>query len=169
MAKKILIGLVIVLAGVAIFFKFSGDNDSKEITQDSEIVVDSSEIIEPNSSSEQKNDYKESEKEVEDMVMTFAQNWVKHDSIDERHNSVKEFLTEECIKKKGIDATVSADLASNGEIETVAKDVENDNRYLAFGSTSISGVRQFVYFTITLSEDEFKIADFTVDYVENGY
>lgn len=90
-------------------------------------------------------------------LLSFGTNYLNYKSIDERNQSLKEFMTEDSFVKSGMNATTNADFTSEGKVETIYSDMKNKNHYLLTCKVSARGYEQTLYLVVDTVEENGKI------------
>lgn len=112
-------------------------------------------------------DYEIDEEKAMEMLSSFGKRWVNYRSIDERNSSVRNYLTEDCIKENSIDVPVSVAVEATGEITQIFKSMEEDNAFVLFGTEETKGSLLTIVLTVHLAGDH--IDSFVVQYVRQAY
>lgn len=180
--KKISI-VFIVLAVVG--FALSGCNHAKKESKQTEATTTIKEKKETNETKTSTDLSKEVAKVVEkkaketdfkksqtySFLKNFGNNWLNYTSIRERNQSVRDYMTDECIKANAIDAEIHTEFDATGKINDVYQSLDNENSYSIFGVEESKGNRLLIVLLVDTVEEnnELKISKLTVNYIRQAY
>ena len=96
------------------------------------------------------------------MLLEFGNNFLNFNSLKERNQSVKEYMTKKCQEDNGINVDLNAEFQSKGQIIRVFQDTEEKNLYALLGEEESRGMKDDVLFVIKLVEEDgqYKIDNF---------
>lgn len=96
------------------------------------------------------------------MLLAFGNKFLNFNSLKERNQSVKEYMTEKCQEENGINVDLDAKFRSIGKIIKVFKDTDSENQYALLGEEDSRGVKNEVLFVVQLVEEDgqYKIDNF---------
>lgn len=96
------------------------------------------------------------------MLLAFGNKFLNFNSLKERNQSVKEYMTEKCQEENGINVDLDAKFRSVGKIIKVFQDTDSENQYALLGEEDSRGVKNEVLFVVQLMEEDgqYKIANF---------
>lgn len=109
------------------------------------------------------------EAEIETMLQDFSTKWVNFDDIYKRNQSVRNYLTDNCIKENTIDVDPNVSYECKGSISSIARDIANDHRFIVTGSEEMNGYTNDFVLIIALDAENIKIDAITTWYVRTGY
>lgn len=114
------------------------------------------------------NDSEEQERKNETFLTNFAENWTNFHSIEERNQSVKDFLSEKAIHNNGIDAKLTVEFESKGEVKKIAKvnDEKRDNYMILVDEKARDEVNTMLI-EATIKQNQ--IEDFNTRYVDSEF
>ncbi|EOW1884962.1 EF0163 family protein [Enterococcus hirae] len=140
----------------------------KQVAEESTRLTQSTSIVEEKEQNFQGFETQETEKQVIDpkkMLLDFGNHFLNFDSLQERNQSVKAYMTEKCQEENGINVDLNAEFKSVGKIEEVFQDVEDSQIYALLGYENSRGVKNEVFFVMKLVEEngEYKIDSFRYD------
>lgn len=131
-----------------------------------------------NSSQNSKNDYSEAretveavqnDKNVTELLKKFGQNWINYQSIYQRNQSVKQLLTEECIKENGIDSNPNVEVTSIGQLLSINKNIDDSREYVLAGLEKSGDKDQTILMKVTVADEEVKITKLKIYYIISGF
>ncbi|MET1995588.1 EF0163 family protein [Enterococcus faecium] len=103
---------------------------------------------------------------IHQLLQNFGKHWLNYDSIYQRNQSVRDWLTEEAIENYSIDFDPKVEFESSGKITLITQSMFNENSYLVMGEESARGSWNKVIIELELIEDEDpKINHMTVNYM----
>lgn len=179
---KLLFALLVIVAGSLLFyfgqdiqqFVFQNDDNSEnealieELTQkNQQLEVQLQEIqkslIEAQEipSEMQSND----DGERIELLKDFGHKWVNYDSVYERNQSIREYLTEKAIEDNAIDVDPHADFEGVGAIESISRKIGNTDKYILVGSEKTRGQESILIIEVEFAENENEIDSIRVYYV----
>lgn len=96
------------------------------------------------------------------MLLAFGNKFLNFNSLKERNQSVKEYMTEKCQEENGINVDLDAKFRSVGKIVKVFQDTDNEKQYALLGEEDSRGVKNEVLFVVQLIEEDgqYKIDNF---------
>lgn len=96
------------------------------------------------------------------MLLAFGNKFLNFNSLKERNQSVKEYMTEKCQEENGINVDLDAKFRSIGKIVKVFQDTDNEKQYALLGEEDSRGVKNEVLFVVQLIEEDgqYKIDNF---------
>lgn len=165
--KKIVL-ICCVLSGLILF---TGCKNSSGNSKPQEESSTASEEIETIQSTNLREKYSFSNEDIPSFLREFGSKFVNFSSIDSRNESVKKYLTEECISANGMNQSVNADFQSKGEITSVYKQTESTGNYLIIGTENMKNNQSTIVIEAetTTENDEVKISKLTVNYMRQAY
>lgn len=104
------------------------------------------------------------EKRIE-LLKDFGHKWVNYDSVYERNQSIRDYLTEKSIEENAIDVDPHADFEGVGEIKSISRKVGSTDKYILVGSEKTRGQESILMIEVEFAEDEDKIDVIRVYYV----
>ncbi|EOS7785749.1 hypothetical protein FAD87_RS09460 [Enterococcus hirae] len=142
--------------------------EMKQAVEETTQSTSSTSIVEEKEQDFQEFKTEETEKQVTDpkkMLEDFGNHFLNFDSLQERNQSVKAYMTEKCQEENGINVELNAEFKSVGKIEEVFQDVEDSQIYALLGYENSRGVKNEVFFVMKLVEEngEYKIDSFRYD------
>ena len=95
------------------------------------------------------------------MLVAFGNKFLNFNSLKERNQSVKEYMTEKCQEENGINVDLDAKFRSVGKIVKVFQDTDSE-KYALLGEEDSRGVKNEVLFVVQLVEEDgqYKIDNF---------
>ncbi|EMF0094439.1 hypothetical protein O1F49_002668 [Enterococcus hirae] len=147
---------VILLSLLAVLF-LSGCHKKEEKTVEETNTNQSTMVLEDKTT--------ETSKEPENprpMLLAFGNKFLNFNSLKERNQSVKEYMTEKCQEENGINVELNAEFRSVGKIISVFQDIEEPNQYVLLGEEESRGVKNDLLFVVHLVEEngQYKIDNF---------
>ncbi|MDN5811195.1 MAG: hypothetical protein L0K54_09190 [Tetragenococcus koreensis] len=128
--------------------------------QVSNLENDLSEATDPNSNNEDK------EKANKKLLTDLAENWTNFQSINERNQSVKEFLSEKAIEENGLDSNPHVEFDSEGKIEEIAKtDDESQQSYIVLVEETARGQERTLLIEAVIQDS--KVNTFNANYIDD--
>lgn len=99
------------------------------------------------------------------MLLAFGNKFLNFNSLKERNQSVKEYMTEKCQEENGINVDLDAKFRSIGKIVKVFQDTDNEKQYALLGEEDSRGVKNEVLFVVQLIEEDgqYKIDNFSYE------
>lgn len=96
------------------------------------------------------------------MLVAFGNKFLNFNSLKDRNQSVKEYMTEKCQEENGINVDLDAKFCSVGKIVKVFQDTDNEKQYALLGKEDSRGVKNEVLFVVQLVEEDgqYKIDNF---------
>ncbi|WP_341352403.1 EF0163 family protein [Enterococcus hirae] len=96
------------------------------------------------------------------MLLAFGNKFLNFNSLKERNQSIKEYMTEKCQEENGINVDLDAKFRSVGKIIKVFQDTDSGNQYALLGEEDSRGVKNEVLFVVQLMEEDcqYKIDNF---------
>ncbi|EMF0574961.1 hypothetical protein NGC20_13495 [Enterococcus hirae] len=96
------------------------------------------------------------------MLLAFGNKFLNFNSLKERNQSVKEYMTEKCQEENGINVDLDAKFRSVGKIVKVFQDTDSEKQYALLGEEDSRGVKNEVLFVVQLIEEDgqYKIDNF---------
>ena len=96
------------------------------------------------------------------MLLAFGNKFLNFNSLKERNQSVKEYMTEKCQEENGINVDLDAKFRSVGKIVKVFQDTDSEKQYALLGEEDSRGVKNEVLFVVQLVEEDgqYKIDNF---------
>lgn len=114
------------------------------------------------------NDSEEQERKNETFLTNFAENWTNFSSIEERNQSVKDFLSEKAIHDNGIDAKLNVEFVSKGEVKKIAKvNDEKQDKYMLLVDEKARGEANTMLIEATIKQNQ--VEDFNARYVDSEF
>lgn len=179
---KLLFALLVVVACSLLFyfgqdiqqFVFRNDDDSEnvelieELTQkNQQLEVQLQEIQKSFIEAQETASETQTEDDGEriELLKDFGHKWVNYDSIYERNQSIKDYLTEKAIEDNAIDVDPHADFEGVGEIESISRQTGNSDKYILVGNERTRGQESILIIEVEFAEDEDKIDVIRVYYV----
>ncbi|GEN21983.1 hypothetical protein LAC02_52640 [Ligilactobacillus acidipiscis] len=108
-------------------------------------------ISEPQTDSNEEKADKIKEK---DILESFVDAYVNFHSIDDRNQSVMNFVTEDCQKENALDIEVHADFDSTGMIERSYKDLTDPDSFIVVGKEESRGASHEFLMKVHFSDDK---------------
>lgn len=147
---------VILLSLLTVLF-LSGCHKKEEKTVEETTTSQSTMVLEDKTT--------EASKEPENprpMLLAFGNKFLNFNSLKERNQSVKEYMTEKCQEENGINVDLDAKFRSVGKIVKVFQDTNNEKQYALLGEEDSRGVKNEVLFVVQLVEEDgqYKIDNF---------
>lgn len=179
---KLLFALLVVVACSLLFyfgqdiqqFVFRNDDDSEnvelieELTQkNQQLEVQLQEIQKSFIEAQETASETQTEDDGEriELLKDFGHKWVNYDSIYERNQSIKDYLTEKAIEDNAIDVDPHADFEGVGEIESISRQTGNSDKYILVGNERTRGQESILIIEVEFAQDEDKIDVIRVYYV----
>lgn len=100
-----------------------------------------------------------------ELLKDFGHKWVNYDSVYERNQSIREYLTVTAIDENAIDVDPHADFEGVGEIESISRQTGNVDKYILVGNEKTRGQESILMIEVELAENEDKIDVIRVYYV----
>lgn len=114
------------------------------------------------------NDSEEQERKNETFLTNFAENWTNFSSIEERNQSVKDFLSEKAIHDNGIDAKLNVEFVSKGEVKKIAKvSDEKQDKYMVLVDEKARDEANTMLIEATIKQNQ--VEDFNARYVDSEF
>ena len=107
--------------------------------------------------------------EIQYLLKNFGRKWVNYTDIYERNQSVKNYLSDRCIKENGIDNDPHLQYKTIGRIHTITQDVIQSDQYLLFGEETTNEMTRFVLLQIKVDQEVQKIDKIKIYYVRSAY
>ena len=107
--------------------------------------------------------------EIQHLLKDFGRKWLNYTDIYERNQSVKNYLTDRCIKENGIDVDPHVQHKTIGRIHTITQDVTKLDHYLLFGEETTNEITQFVLLQLKVDQEAQKINAFKIYYIRSAY
>lgn len=117
-------------------------------------------ISEPQIDSNKEKEDKTKEKEL---LESFVDAYVNFHSIDDRNQSVMDFVTEDCQKENSLDVEVHADFDSKGTIENSYQSISDSDSFIVLGKEERRGTSHEFLMNVHLIND--KIDAYTYKYL----
>lgn len=179
---KLLFALLVVVAGSLLFyfgqdiqqFVFRNDDNSEneelieELTQkNQQLEIQLQEIQKSLIEAQETDSELQSDDDGEriELLKDFGHKWVNYDSVYERNQSIKDYLTEKAIEDNAIDIDPHADFKGVGEIKSISRQMGNSDKYILLGSEKARGQESILMIEVEFAEDEDKIDSIRVYYV----
>lgn len=179
---KLLFALLVVVAGSLLFyfgqdiqqFVFRNDDNSEneklieELTQkNQQLEIQLQEIQKSLIEAQETDSELQSDDDGEriELLKDFGHKWVNYDSVYERNQSIKDYLTEKAIEDNAIDIDPHADFKGVGEIKSISRQMGNSDKYILLGSEKSRGQESILMIEVEFAEDEDKIDVIRVYYV----
>ncbi len=108
-------------------------------------------ISEPQTDSNEEKADKIKEK---DILESFVDAYVNFHSIDDRNQSVMNFVTEDCQKENALDIEVHADFDSTGTIESSYQDLTDPDSFIVVGKEESRGASHGFLMNVHFSDDK---------------
>lgn len=179
---KLLFALLVVVAGSLLFyfgqdiqqFVFRNDDNSEneelieELTQkNQQLEIQLQEIQKSLIEAQETDSEPQSDDDGEriELLKDFGHKWVNYDSVYERNQSIKDYLTEKAIEDNAIDIDPHADFKGVGEIKSISRQMGNSDKYILLGSEKARGQESILMIEVEFAEDEDKIDSIRVYYV----
>lgn len=180
--RKLLFALLVIIAGSLLFyfgqdiqrFVFQGGNNQEneeliqELTQkNQQLEVQLQEIqkslieTQETTSEIQPND----DSERIELLKDFGHKWVNYDSVYQRNQSIKDYLTENAIEENAIDVDPHADFEGVGEIESISRQTGDTDKYILVGNEKTRGQDSILMIEVEFAEADDKIDAIRVYYV----
>lgn len=179
---KFLLALLVIVAGSLLFyfgqdihqFVFQGGNNQEnaelieELTQENQQLevhlqeIQKSLIETQETASEGQPD---DDRERIELLKDFGYKWVNYDSVYERNQSIREYLTETAIDENAIDVDPHADFEGVGEIESISRQTGSADKYILVGNEKTRGQDSILMIEVEFAEGEDKIDEIRVYYV----
>ncbi|MFS1236782.1 EF0163 family protein [Enterococcus lactis] len=117
-------------------------------------------ISEPQTDSNREKDGKTKEKEI---LESFVDAYVNFQSIDDRNQSMMDFVTEDCQKENALDIKVHADFDSKGTIESSYQSIADPDSFIVLGKEESRGASHAFLMNVHFTND--KIDSYTYKYM----
>ncbi|PWQ89815.1 hypothetical protein DKX15_11755 [Enterococcus faecium] len=117
-------------------------------------------ISESQTDSNREKDGKTKEKEI---LESFVYSYVNFHSIDDRNQSVMDFVTEDCQKENALDIEIHADFDSKGTIESSYQSVSDPDDFIVLGREESRGASHEFLMNVHFTND--KIDFYTYKYM----
>ncbi|HGF7824190.1 TPA: EF0163 family protein, partial [Enterococcus faecium] len=117
-------------------------------------------ISEPQTDSNREKDGKTKEKEI---LESFVDAYVNFQSIDDRNQSMMDFVTEDCQKENALDIEIHADFDSKGTIESSYQSVSDPDDFIVLGREESRGASHEFLMNVHFTND--KIDSYTYKYL----
>lgn len=170
--KKIIIGAgILVVLGLIGYNVYLGQQETavKEPqgaeTEPTSKTSKETEETPPDETTALKNEENKNDEAIQKMLKDFGDKWLNYDTVYNRNQSVREYLTKNCIKENGIDVDPKATFDSKGTVKDLTQSIDNDNRYLIIGEERIEKNTRSIFIYVTLNEEQTKISEIKVYYV----
>lgn len=179
---KLLFAILVIIAGSLLFyfgqdiqrFVFQGGNnqENEELIQE---LTQKNQQLEVQLQEIQKSliETQETASEIQpdddgeriELLKDFGHKWVNYDSVYERNQSIKDYLTEKAIEENAIDVDPHADFEGVGEIESISRQTGNADKYILVANEKTRGQESVMMIEVEFAEDEYKIDVIQVYYV----
>lgn len=170
--KKIIIGAgILVVLGLTGYNFYLGQQETavKEPQEaETEPTSKTSKETEETPTSEttaSKSEENKNNEAIQKMLKDFGDKWVNYDTVYNRNQSVREYLTENCIKENGIDVDPKVTFDSKGSVKDLTKSVEDNSHYLVMGKETINQNTRSIFIYVTIDQEQSKISEIKVYYV----
>ena len=120
-------------------------------------------ISEPQMNSNKEKDDKIKEKEI---LESFVDAYVNFHSIDDRNQSVMDFVTEDCQKENALDVKVHADFDSKGTIESSYQSISDPDDFIVLGREESRGASHAFLMNVHFIND--KIDSYNYKYMRQN-
>lgn len=117
-------------------------------------------ISESQTDSNREKDGKTKEKEI---LESFVDAYVNFQSIDDRNQSMMDFVTEDCQKENALDVKVHADFDSKGTIESSYQSISDPDSFIVLGKEESRGASHAFLMNVHFTND--KIDSYTYKYM----
>lgn len=108
---------------------------------------------------------KEMQVNNKELLQSFGEVYANYSSINNRNEKLKKLMTDECIKKNGIDVKTAVQLSSKGNVETIYQ--SGDNKYAVILTCKQSGRTTRVLLLASLKDG--KISEMTYNTIKQEY
>lgn len=115
-------------------------------------------ISEPQTDSNREKDDK-----TKEILESFVYSYVNFHSIDDRNQSVMDFVTEDCQKENALDVKVHADFDSKGTIESSYQSISDPDSFIVLGKEESRGASHAFLMNVHFTND--KIDSYTYKYM----
>ncbi|WP_195958038.1 EF0163 family protein [Enterococcus gallinarum] len=139
------------------------DDQVAELTKLKQEKKDQSIVIAEPQVEEQKSSESQEEKKHREVSEAFVYEYVNFGSIDERNQSLVDFVTEACRKDNALDVKVHADFDSEGTIDSSYQSVTDPSLFIVLGKEESRGASHEFLMEIQFLND--KIDSYVYKYV----
>lgn len=138
---------------------------SQESTsQESEAIRQTTETIQKSEPETQTAD-----EDIQALLKSFGTNWINYETIYERNQSVRDYLTEICIKENGIDVDPHVGLRGEGKITGIYQSLDNPYQYIVVGEERVEDIVSDIILEVEVDKEQVKISNIVVNYKYRAY
>jgi len=137
---------------------------SKITNQESEAIRQTTETIQKSEPETQTAD-----EDIQALLKSFGTNWINYETIYERNQSVRDYLTEICIKENGIDVDPHVGLRGEGKITGIYQSLDNPYQYIVVGEERVEDIVSDIILEVEVDKEQVKISNIVVNYKYRAY
>ncbi|EOS7714517.1 hypothetical protein EWY14_RS14915, partial [Enterococcus hirae] len=97
---------------------------------------------------------REKDGKTKEILESFVYSYVNFHSIDDRNQSVMDFVTEDCQKENALDVKVHADFDSKGTIESSYQSISDPDSFIVLGKEESRGASHAFLMNVHFTNDE---------------
>lgn len=125
--------------------------------------------VESTKSSTEKNQTESEETIVEEQnkIRDFSKRLVNYDSVYKRNQSIKQFLTPECIEENTIDVNPHVDVKATGDVLSIANELDDEHTYFVLAEEKVNNSENKLVVTIKYNVQKKKIEQYEINYIRS--